>query len=261
MSMITAVGMKTVRIISVVIAIAMLLGSSYVLWDMWHDEMSAFSTYDMLQYRPNVENGEPATLEEIKAINDDARAWLTIYKTHVDYPVMQGKTDLEYINKTPLGKTAPTGSIYLATENNAFFKDRYNLVYGHHMNNGAMFGDIVKYSKRDFFNNHKKGILITEDKIYDIEVFAYMKTSAYDSKIYNSSQITNKPQLDEFLKYIKGKSKYFVKLNDIEKVIAFSTCDDSLTDGRSVLFAKLSKHTGPFEQYEEKKNRLQRLKR
>lgn len=40
-------------------------------------------------------------------------AWLTIDDTKIDYPVMQGKDNTEYLNKDPYGDYALAGSIFL----------------------------------------------------------------------------------------------------------------------------------------------------
>ena len=235
--------------ISLILAFVLVTVSTYVLWDMWHTERSAFASYDLVRYRPNVENDEPATLDEIKKINKDARAWLTLYGTHIDYPVTQGKNNLEYVNKDVYGKRSPTGSIYEATESDPHFKDPYTLFYGHHVNSGSMFGDITNYLKKAYFYGHKKGILITDNKVYDIEVFAVMSTHAYDAMVYHPNRVKDvKPEL---LPYIKSKSSIYDKsVHDINKIIAFSTCEDETTNGRTVLFAKLSEHEGEYVPYE-----------
>ena len=72
------------------------------------------------------------------------KAWITIDNTHIDYPVLQGKDDMEYVNKDPFGEFALSGSIFLSTKNASDFSDVYNMTYGHHMENGAMFGDLTK---------------------------------------------------------------------------------------------------------------------
>ena len=40
------------------------------------------------------------------------------------------------------------------------FSDCYNLLYGHHMDNGGMFGDLDKYKDADFFDGHITGTLL-----------------------------------------------------------------------------------------------------
>ena len=76
----------------------LLVFSLYVLWDMFYSDKTAFISWDLLRYRPNVEEGEEPTFDELRAINEDVAGWLTIYDTNIDYPILQGKDDMEYLN-------------------------------------------------------------------------------------------------------------------------------------------------------------------
>ena len=58
----------------------------------------AFASHDLIRYKPDTVDARPG-LDEIAEINPDAAAWLTIYDTHIDYPVFRGRSDMEYINK------------------------------------------------------------------------------------------------------------------------------------------------------------------
>lgn len=222
-----------IRLATGVLASIFLVYGILMLWDMYRTEINAFASYDLLKYRPNVEEEEPPYLDDLIKINPDTRAWLTIYNTHIDYPVMQGKDDMEYLNKDVYGKFSITGSIYLSYKNSPDFSDKYNLIYGHHIANGSMFGDIDKFTNKDFFNKNKDGVLIMTDKVYNLEVFAVLKTDAYDSNIYYE------------WKGDLSKALYKRDVN-AEKVIALSTCDDATTDARTVLLCNAVIRTDPL---------------
>jgi len=69
------------------------------LWSEMSLAEKSFVSYDLVKYRPSKEiNGKP-DLKAISDVNPDVVAWLTIYGTNIDYPVLQGSTDMEYINK------------------------------------------------------------------------------------------------------------------------------------------------------------------
>ena len=107
-----------------------------------------------------------------------------MFGTNINYPVVQGNDNLEYINKDIFGYSTASGSIYLAAENNSDFSDWYNLFYGHHMDSGAMFGDIEKYLDPEFFRSHTDGIIQTKNGNYSIHVFACVRTNAYEETVY-----------------------------------------------------------------------------
>lgn len=63
---------------------------------------------------------------------------------------------MEYINKDVYGEFSLSGSIFLSCMNKKDFSDNYNLVYGHHMANGGMFGDVVSFTEKVILTNIKQ---------------------------------------------------------------------------------------------------------
>ena len=65
------------------------------------------------------------SLQDLQKINADVCGWLTIDDTGIDYPVVRGKDDMEYINKDVYGNFALSGSIFLSSANQPDFTDPY----------------------------------------------------------------------------------------------------------------------------------------
>ena len=238
----TIFGNKLTRIISGVLAVIFLLYGLLMLWDMYRTEIRAFASYDLLQYRPNIENDELPFLDDLLEINPDTRAWITIYNTNIDYPVMQGKDDMEYLNKDVYGNFALTGSIYESYKYPGDFSAPYTLIYGHHVANGSMFGDIEKFLEKDFFDKNTTGILILPDIVYDLEIIGILETNAYDASIF-----------DEYSPECLDRCKYRRDVK-IEKIIALSTCDTRATDARNILFCNATVRTKPLPSREDSKS-------
>lgn len=221
----------------------------YVLYDIFYTGQSAFTSYDLLKYRPvqtYTEDGDVKTegFDELKRINPDTVGWLELFDTHINYPVVQGHDDLEYLNKDIYGNSTLTGSIYLSAGNSAGFDDWYNIIYGHHMDNGAMFGDIDKYLDKDYFDTHKLGMLQTENGTYDIRVLACISTDSYNGTVYNTEAGAEEiyPELKDYINEHASDSSILPDENDGSRFICLSTCTDAVTNGRIVLFAKLEPH-------------------
>ena len=139
-----------VSFVAAILATVMLLYGGYALWDTAMLYQGAFASGNLMKYKPSVSVDEDdASLEELLAINPDVRGWLTIDGTHVDYPIVQGEDDMEYVNKDVYGEFSLSGTAFLDSENTSDFSDCYNLLFGHHMANGAMFGDVARFT--DFF--------------------------------------------------------------------------------------------------------------
>ena len=62
-------------------------------------------------YRPTEEDS--LSFEELQAKNSDVCGWITIYGTHVDYPVVRGADNGVYLMRDPEGNYRMSGSIFI----------------------------------------------------------------------------------------------------------------------------------------------------
>ena len=121
--------------------------AGYALWDNSQVYAAAENVRDeMLQFKPqpDAEEGGP-TFHELQAVNPDVCAWVTLDNTNIDHPVLQGTDNLSYINRDVYGNFSLAGSIFLDSRNDSHFSDPYSLLYGHHMDNSGMYGDLDLY--------------------------------------------------------------------------------------------------------------------
>ena len=175
-------GNKILEILAALFIILMLLYGAYSLWDTCQINRRAFISGELMKYKPAGKTDESPSLQELQKINPDVCAWLTVDGTKIDYPVVQGETNLEYINQDIYGEFALSGSIFLDSRNDRKFIDSYSLLYGHHMDNGAMFGDVMNYKEKEYFESHKTGTLYLNEQLEKIQWFACVETDAYFSK-------------------------------------------------------------------------------
>ena len=99
-------GNRILSMIAAIMILLMLLYGGYSLWDTVMVYRGAFLSSDLLQFKPAEDAVESPTLLELQAINPDVQGWLTIDDTHIDYPVVQGENDMEYVNKDVYGEFA-----------------------------------------------------------------------------------------------------------------------------------------------------------
>ena len=102
----------------------------------------------------------PVNFEELKEQNPHIYAWLQIPGTTIDYPVLQHpENDGYYMDHALDGKYLAAGCLFTEKRyNNLDFSDPVTVVYGHHMYDGSMFGNLQEH-----FSNHQLG---NEDIIY-----------------------------------------------------------------------------------------------
>jgi sortase B len=231
-------------LIAIFLAVAMLYGG-FGLWDTWMIYKNAGVDSDILKYRPTLSEDADApnpTLSDLQKINPDVIAWLTVDDTNIDYPVVQGETNLEYLNKAVDGSFSLTGSIFLDCRNTDDFSDDYSLVYGHHMDGKVMFSELLDFMEQDFFDEHTTGVLFLPGHTRQIEWFACIKTDAYDVHLFRPTDVDSSKAMSELLDYIEENA---VQYRDIgvtisDQIIALSTCETADTDGRVLLIGRMS---------------------
>ena len=84
----------------------------------------------------------------LQAINPDIVAWLRIPGV-LEYPVVRGEDNSYYLNHTVQKTYNIAGSIFLDYRNERDFSDSKNIIYGHNMKDGSMFGGLKAYNMKD----------------------------------------------------------------------------------------------------------------
>ena len=225
------------------------LYAGYALWDNNRIYTAASNVQaDMVKLKPVVEEDGGASFEELLAVNADVCAWVTLDNTEIDFPVVQGESNLTYINQDVYGDFALAGSIFLDCRNERDFSDAYSLLYGHHMDNHNMFGDLDLYKDQDFFDANTTGVLILPDRTYNLEIFACLLVDSGEDDIFNVEQW--EADIDGLLTFAEGKHLYLreecvseLKAAENPKVLAFSTCATEFTDARTIVLARMTPYT------------------
>lgn len=241
------IGNKFVSLLAGVLATVLILYSGYVLYDGLATEYGAYtSSWDLLKYKPDAAMAQlSGGTMSMADVNQDYRAWLTINDTTIDYPVVQGPNDLYYASHDAYGNSSLTGAIYLSVASSPVFTDSYSVIYGHHMNNGAMFGSLDRFRDGDYFRSHQNGTLVTVGgETFKLKIFAVATTDAYESRIYTAGN--RGAEVKAFLTGDRSKDTGIgttvlqydgAAAGKGSKVVALSTCADAETNGRLVVFA------------------------
>ena len=238
-----AAGNGLVSVLSGLLAAALVLYSGYVLYDTMYTTKQADSAWDLMQYRPEIidDGSVPLSGSQLAAINGDYRAWITLYDTKIDYPVLQGSNDLFYASHDVYKKSSLTGSIYLAAANSPDFSDSYNLIYGHHMDGDVMFGTLDHYTDEGYLKTHKTGVIVSQDKVFDLEVIAVILTDADAAELYAPGGDQMADVMEFIREGIGDSTVYFdsAAAEGASAIVALSTCESSQTNGRLVVVARM----------------------
>lgn len=218
----------------IVICICAILYSGYSLFNYFKDEKESEKIVTEVKEE----------IKKHKKVNKYRVGWIKIPKTKVDYPVMQ--RDSYYLHKDYHGKDSVRGCLFV-DQNTELPMSRNILIYGHHMMDGTMFGQLVNYSGKDFLDAHKT-IYYTptggEKRKY--EVIAMFKSTTNDKESYlDYADIQDEETYDKYIEYISKVSE--TRVPEIEypvELLTLSTCsyhlrrtDPHFHDGRFCVVA------------------------
>lgn len=243
--------------ISLVMTLILLTAGAYAAYCLWDNERIYAAAEDvqseLMLLKPKADNGDGEesryTFDELLTINPDVCAWVTLDNTKIDHPVLQGETNLEYINTDVYGNFALAGSIFLDTRNDEAFTDPYSVLYGHHMESGGMFGDLDLYKDEAFFRANQTGTLILPDRSYQLQVFACVLVNVSEDRIFDPD--TWDRGIAGLLDYAESEALYIdpetiaelrerIDSGEAPQVLALTTCASEFTDARTVVLAAMN---------------------
>lgn len=190
----------------------------------------------------------PDVLDEYKTLyekNKKLIGWLKIDDTIIDYPVMQTNNNDYYLEHNFNQEYDKNGSLFLDCDCNIYPRSTNLIIYGHHMKSGQMFGQLQKYAKESYGEEHS---IIQFDSIY--EKATYQVMYVFRSQVYNEDdlvfkyyQFINANSEEEFNSYMKEMAALSLYDTGVtasygDSLLTLSTCDNSQTDGRFVVVAK-----------------------
>jgi len=228
--------------LNVLLLIAVLLLSAFGYFAMW-DAKQVYQAADAARYeiyKPAADDGG-LSFKELQAINPDVFAWLTVYGTHIDYPVVQGPDNMKYVNTDAEGWYSLSGAIFLDANNSKDFADVPSIIYGHHMEKSTMFGEIGSFADKSYFDAREYGALYYNGQEHGLEFIAFVHADAYDSAVYRTN-ITGGEARQAYLGLLLSKALHTreVQVTAEDRIVLLSTCSASSTNGRDILVAKIT---------------------
>lgn len=238
---------KKLRITLIAILTVIIGVSAFNIIKITHDYKTADKANTELQER-YVQEIEPTTNEEeiqvpisidfeaLKKENSDIIGWIYCPDTPINYPIVKGKDNNQYLRTDLKGKYLVSGTIFADYRNGNIGDDCNYIVYGHNMKNSTMFGTLVKYKEQSYYDAHPVLYFLTPENNYVIELCAGAVVKR-DSDIYQIS-----PQENTITELI-GKSTFrsTVEFDEGDDIITLSTCSYEFNNARYVLIGKLKR--------------------
>ena len=248
---------KTIIIPTIILLVFLLGASSYYLFsNLFKDkkendefknleqmiiENNSNKDYQIQEENSNTTNYSSIDLNSLKMENNDLIGWIKIDDTNINYPVMQNGN--YYLRRNFYKNYSKLGTPYLADYCNIKTSDILT-IFGHHINQGYMFADLIKYQSYDYYKSHKyiKFYTLengeTIENIYEV-CFAF-KVKAENYSYYSYTRFYDEKDLKEYVENCQRLSIYNTdtKFDLGNKFITLSTCDYSQNNGRMIVIGK-----------------------
>lgn len=127
--------------------------------------------------------------EKMLEFNKDTKGWIRLkgkknQQDEISYPIVQGPDNEYYLHYLANRTWNANGSIFIDYQLEKGLKSRNCIIYGHNMNNGAMFGKLKNYLSEDYYKEHPYFDIYIEEKHYRYYVFSIYKTETVGSESY-----------------------------------------------------------------------------
>lgn len=237
-----------VLVMSIGILVKVLVIDSYI------SQKAASEIQELYHHQQDSENNndsekaeEDSKFSELSKINSEICGWITVPGTRIDYPVLQGNKNEThfYLDHNYKREKSKYGSIFLDPICQLSENPKNCVIYGHHMADGQMFADLMKFSSLDFY---KQNPLISFETIYDRnakwKIFSVFKTNTLASQgkifYYVVSDFADNNSFLDYVSQIRKRSLLDipVDVNENDKLITLSTCSYEFQDFRTVVVAR-----------------------
>ena len=244
------------KIVSLVACIALIASACYLSYyyvdievqNQVIDRQRAIYDLNRYDYQTSTAEGYLAKFSELKRQNNDLIGWITINGTEVDNPVYQRDNEF-YLNHDMYGKVNSYGSIFLDERCDAYPSrtTQNQIIYGHNMRYGAMFGTLDEYRDIEYYRQHPTIVFDSLWEHKEYKIFAIMITNdstdntfGYSFTPYRSNFV-NQEDFLLWTEYCKQRSLYDidVDIKPDDEVITLSTCCYDFDEARFILVGRL----------------------
>lgn len=183
-------------------------------------------------------NGE-IDFDALRKVNPDIIGWLYYESTNINYPIVQGKDNDYYLHITFEGTWAVGGTLFADAITEKPFEQFNTIVYGHHMQDHSMFGDIQELKDPDYTREHPQFELITPEGKYHLRVCAFLNQPA-DSEIYTTN-FHDEEDKQHYIDVIRSLASYETEepMTTDDRLVVLSTCAYEYQDARYMVICRM----------------------
>lgn len=179
----------------------------------------------------------PIDFEALLQENPDTVGWIRIPGTSIDYPIVQDRESNDtYLTRDFYGKERVYGAIFLDADSEPDFSGWNHPIYGHHMRDGSMFQDVVKFKDPEYFKAHPFFYIYTPKRTIQLKAVACYCTDS--DGIVRKTRFHSQEEFDEWvMERLKPCSFARIPERPVSSMYVLVTCSYEFEDARTLLFA------------------------
>jgi sortase B len=231
---------------SVVVSSIVMVYSAYSIFSQWNTYRTSAEKYEELevlyQESEKLKQGqqdENQRQDDFLVLNEDYVGWIVINNTKVNYPVVKGKDNEFYLTHNFYKESDFAGAIFMDFRNSRDRLDKHTILYGHHMKDKSMFGDLENYLNQEFYQNHRVITFDFHGHTYEWEVFSVYIN---ENQELLKTEFLNDQDFSDYSAEMKNRSIYSTEIEagQDDTILTLSTCTNELDNERIIVHAKLT---------------------
>jgi len=208
---------------------------------------------EVMEYKPvSLTSNQDTHNSEIEIVNQsildlqeknaDTIGWLTIPGTQIDYPFLWADDYDIYLRTDINGESSMAGSIFMDYRCDRNLLGAHSILFGHNMNNGSMFGALIEFRDRTFFQEHQEGYIYLSNANIKLQIIACIVTTSSNAEVYGVAE--TEEQKERFLEVIKeenihGREGIPEDLSIDDRFVLLSTCSYEHDEARTVVVYRI----------------------
>lgn len=167
--------------------------------------------------------------ENLRKINPEVAAWITISGADISYPVVQGTDDEYYLKHNFQGKEDLFGCVFLGHDNKKNLTDSHSFLYGHNMEGNMMFANLNRYERPEFLQSCPTFEITTSERKYFYRIFSVEQAAPQSAAFEYGYQLKSRAYKLQ-LSILKENSMYDtgVMPQETQRMVTLITCNSRL---------------------------------
>lgn len=199
----------------------------------YEEAAGSYMTLQKMVVSHDTENPLARTIDfyALRKINPDIAAWIYVPGTNIDYPVLIGQTDEQYLDHNFEGKKSAPGAVFAFADTARDFQDAHLCLFGHNMRAPQMFGELKRYKKEAFAREHQKLYCYTPEGVKEYRLFSVYECEKTDI-VFEHKMQENSGEFFRLYERMKANNRVSLpkEMRDIQpadkQIITLSCCSD-----------------------------------